>query len=90
MREAERTSAWRCHGFLGGKTGREHGFQYLRRAFATLNAGLMNLFERQQLMPHKSLATPQGDVNRAGQRNRAVENLFVPKLDRKPPESPAG
>jgi hypothetical protein len=40
----------------------------------------MNLFERQQVMPDKSLTTPQGDVNRAGQLNRAVENLFVPKL----------
>jgi hypothetical protein len=49
----------------------------------------MNLFERPQLMPHKSLTTPQGYVNRAGQLNRAVGNLFVPKLDRKPPESPA-
>jgi hypothetical protein len=78
MRGNEGTSAWPCPGFLGGKTRREHGFHDLRRAF-----------ERPQLMPHKSLTTPQGYVNRAGQLNRAVGNLFVPKLDRKPPESPA-
>jgi integrase len=63
-----------------GKGGRWYGFHDLRRAFASLNAGSMNVFELQQLMQHKSLATTQTYVNLANQLNPKVANLFVPPL----------
>lgn len=71
-----------------GKGGKPYGFHDLRRAFATLNASSMNLFELQQLMQHRSLTTTQSYVNMAQQLNRAVSNLFVPDIHR--PDSVAG
>ena len=38
-----------------GKRGRWYGFHDLRRGFATMNAGQIDLFELQQLMQHRDL-----------------------------------
>lgn len=63
-----------------GKNGGWYGFHDLRRGFATMNAGSLNLFELQALMQHKSLVTTRGYVAMAAQLNRAVSNLYVPDL----------
>ena len=62
-----------------GKNG-WYGFHDFRRAFATMNAGQMDLFELQGLMQHKTLATTQGYVNMAKRLNETVKNLFVPPV----------
>lgn len=63
-----------------GKGGGWYGFHDLRRAFATLNAGSMDLFELQALMQHKTLATTQGYVNMSKRLQKPVDNLFVPTV----------
>ena len=62
-----------------GKNG-WYGFHDFRRAFATLNAQQMDLFELQGLMQHKSLDTTRQYVNMASQLNETVKNLFVPSI----------
>jgi len=62
-----------------GKNG-WYGFHDFRRAFATLNAQQMDLFELQGLMQHKSLETTRRYVNMATQLNETVKNLFVPSV----------
>ena len=63
-----------------GKNGGWYGFHDLRRGFATINAGSMDLFELQALMQHKSLTTTQGYVSMATRLQKPVNNLFVPSL----------
>jgi integrase len=65
-----------------GKRGRWYGFHDLRRGFATMNAGQMDLFELQQLMQHRDLETTRGYVNMANRIKRTTERLFVPDLKR--------
>ena len=72
-----------------GKNG-WYGFHDLRRAFATLNAQQMDLFELQGLMQHKSLETTRQYVNMATRLNQTVKGLFVPDVTGavpKPPET---
>ncbi|HEV8066220.1 MAG TPA: tyrosine-type recombinase/integrase [Planctomycetaceae bacterium] len=66
-----------------GKAARWYGFHDLRRGFATLNAGEMDLFQLQALMQHKSLATTQLYVNMANRLAGAVKGLYVPDVARK-------
>ncbi len=61
-----------------GKNGRWYGFHDLRRGFATMNAGSMDLFELQGLMQHKSLETTRLYVNMAQRYTETVQRLFVP------------
>lgn len=63
----------------GGKRGDWYGFHDLRRGFATMNAGSMDLFELQGLMQHKTLETTRKYVNMAKRYNETVKNLFVPQ-----------
>ncbi len=63
-----------------GKCGRRYGFHDLRRGFATMNAGQMDLFELQQLMQHKSLETTRIYVNMASRLKRTTDRLFVPDV----------
>ena len=63
-----------------GKNGGWYGFHDLRRGFATINAGSMDLFELQALIQHKSLTTTQGYVSMATRLQKPVNNLFVPSL----------
>jgi integrase len=64
----------------GGKHGGWYGFHDLRRGFATLNAGTMNLFQLQSLMQHQSLETTKGYVAMSSQLNGVVSGLFVPNI----------
>jgi len=63
-----------------GKNGGWYGFHDLRRAFATVNAASMDLFELQGLMQHRSLETTKRYVEMARKLNKAVQRLFVPSL----------
>lgn len=45
-----------------------------------MNAELLNLFELQALMQHKSLKTTQGYVSMAKRLQKPVNNLFVPSI----------
>lgn len=63
-----------------GKGGGWYGFHDLRRGFATMNAGNMDLFELQALMQHKSLTTTQGYVNMSMRLQKPVDNLYVPPV----------
>lgn len=63
----------------GGKRGDWYGFHDLRRGFATMNAGSMDLFELQGLMQHRTLETTREYVNMAKRYNETVKNLFVPQ-----------
>ena len=67
-----------------GKNGSWYGFHDLRRGFATVNAASMNLFELQALMQHQSIETTKGYINMAGQLNKPISRLFVPKLPELP------
>jgi len=62
-----------------GKNG-WYGFHDIRRAFATLNAAQMDLFQLQALMQHKSLETTKGYVNMANRLTDQVKSLFVPPV----------
>jgi integrase len=66
----------------GGKDGRRYGFHDLRRGFATMNAGQMDLFELQRLMQHKSLETTRIYVAMAHRLKNVTDRLFVPQLKR--------
>lgn len=62
----------------GGKRGQWYGFHDLRRGFATMNAGHIDLFRLQTLMQHVSLETTKGYVNLAKSLTESVESLHVP------------
>jgi len=64
----------------GGKGGYRYGFHDLRRGFATINAGGMDLFQLQGLMQHKSLSTTKLYVNMSNRLTTAVEGLYVPDV----------
>jgi integrase len=64
----------------GGKFGRWYGFHDLRRGFATMNAGKIDLFRLQTLMQHVSLETTKTYVNLAKSLNESVEALHVPQF----------
>ena len=63
-----------------GKKERQYGFHDLRRAFATMNAGNIDLFKLQTLMQHTSLETTRGYVNMAKSLNESVASLHVPAI----------
>ena len=60
-----------------------YGFHDFRRAFATMNAQGMDLFELQGMMQHKSLDTTRLYVNMSQRLNETVKTLFVPPVLRK-------
>lgn len=62
-----------------GKNG-WYGFHDFRRAFATLNAQKMDLFELQGLMQHQSLETTKLYVNMASRLNQTIKGLYVPNV----------
>lgn len=61
---------------------RFYGFHDLRRAFATLNADRLTADALQALMQHKSYTTTQRYINMGRQLNTAVEQLYVPPVNR--------
>lgn len=63
----------------GGKNG-FYGFHDLRRGFATLNAGKLDLFELQKIMQHRDLSTTRKYVNMATKMKSVTERLYVPNL----------
>ncbi len=67
----------------GGKGGHWYGFHDLRRGFATMNAGSMDLFQLQALMQHKTLTTTKLYVNMANRLTKAVEGLYIPDVGKR-------
>jgi integrase len=64
----------------GGRSGGWYGFHDLRRAFATMNASGLSLFELQSLMQHADLSTTRRYANMAETLHPAVGKLHVPQI----------
>ena len=58
----------------------KNGWYGFHRAFATLNAQKMDLFELQGLMQHQSLETTKLYVNMASRLNQTIKGLYVPNI----------
>jgi integrase len=64
----------------GGRSGGWYGFHDFRRAFATMNAGDLTMFQLQTMMQHADLATTRKYVNMADQLHPVVAKLHVPQF----------